>query len=635
MSPIDFEKEGDTLDTTYLQSNLDALLDHMRVTGYSVSFVKMCRSASNYAIQLSADLSWSSYDDMRTWASENEAFCPRYRKSFQLAISIIERYDIQHELPVHPVDTQQMSFYVRSAGELDLLPLQEGMSGFEASLIEKGHHKQYAAKIKRIASKIIVTARTVAWNSFDEIREYYNNSSLADITKRIYRITISKMEVFLIGGKVPHHRNAPQRRIEDAQPSLGKLNLFELKDRLPELQKHMEEDGYTARYIRKVILRAQKLIVMAGTVKWDSYQGILDWCSEQGYGKGKMSNIRTVIRIMSAFDLFGKFPDNRATPHPLWPRKNRYQQLIPEYQDIVDYGSNAQELRGLKESSVQRGKDEVTAFLYFLQEKGVVSLENATEDDIVSFFTFGSNGIRTMLHSLSRFVRDCIPMNPMLFRRINDYIPVRHRARRTIQYLTSGECDALTQALEDMENNLNFKQRAVGNILLYTGMRASDVANLQIDSVDLQKGLMHFTQVKTGREVVLPLLPIVGNAIYDYCTMERPQSDLQYIFLGQNAPYNKITASSIGYIVSKIMDCANIRMNDGDRRGSHLFRHHVVQIMTENNVSAPVISATIGHDSPKSLDSYLSADIKHLRECAIDLGEYAIPKEVFASVSVQ
>ena len=622
------------MDTTYLQSNLDALLDHMREIGYSVSFVKMCRSASNYAIRLSADLSWSSYDDMRAWASGNEAFCPRYQKNFQFAITIIERYDIQHELPIHPVDKHQMSYCIHSKGTLDLFPLQEHMTEFESSVIERGHRKQYAAKIKRLAAKIIVAARTVAWNSFDEIRDYYQNSSLSDITKQSYRITIRKMEVFLVGGKVPHHRNTPQRKIEDAQPSLGALNLFELKDRLPELQKHMEDDGYTVKYVRKVIVRAQRIIVMAGTVKWDSYQEVLDWYSAQGYGKTKLREICTVVRIMSAFHLFGKFPDNNATPHPLWPRKNRYQQLIPEYQEIVDYGSNAQELRGLKESSVQRGKDEATSFLYFLQEKGISSLENATEDDIVAFFQYGSNGIRTMLHSLSRFMRDCIPMNPMLFRRIDDYIPVLHQARRTIQYLTPDECDALTQALEDMDNDLNFKQRAIGNILLYTGMRASDVANLQIDSVDLQKGLMHFTQVKTGRDVVLPLLPIVGNAIYDYCTMERPQSDLSYVFLGQNAPYHNMSAGSIWYIVSKIMDCANIRMNDGDRRGSHLFRHHVVQSMTENNVSAPVISATIGHNSPKSLDSYLSADIKHLRECSIDLGEYTIPKEVFASVSI-
>ena len=51
--------------------------------------------------------------------------------------------------------------------------------------------------------------------------------------------------------------------------------------------------------------------------------------------------------------------------------------------------------------------------------------------------------------------------------------------------------------------------------------------------------------------------------------------------------------------------------------------------MAENNIPAPVISATLGHTSPKALDSYLSADIVHLRECAIDISEYSIAEEVF------
>ena len=117
--------------------------------------------------------------------------------------------------------------------------------------------------------------------------------------------------------------------------------------------------------------------------------------------------------------------------------------------------------------------------------------------------------------------------------------------------------------------------------------------------------------------------------------MERPLSDSPAVFLGQNAPYHTITPGSIGYIVGKIMDRAEIRMNPGDRRGSHIFRHHAVATMAENNISAPVISATIGQTNPKSLDSYLSADLVHLKECAINLGKYDIPKEVLDCVKHQ
>ena len=88
-------------------------------------------------------------------------------------------------------------------------------------------------------------------------------------------------------------------------------------------------------------------------------------------------------------------------------------------------------------------------------------------------------------------------------------------------------------------------------------------------------------------------------------------------------------AGSMWWIVKKIMDRANIRQEDGDRHGTHIFRHRAATVMAENNIPAPVISATLGHTSPKSLDSYLSADIPHLRECAIGIENYPIPGEVF------
>lgn len=621
------------MNVSFLQTNVDALLNHMRVNGYSVSSIKACRSTSNYIIRLSSELSWSSYDDVRAWTSENEDFSDKYRKNLQFAITIIERYDIYHELPVHPVDQNQMSFCSHSAGTLDLFPMQEKMMDFEKSMIDKGFRKEYIKKIKQNCAKIIVTARTISWDSFDDIRTFYKNANLSDTTKQNYLLAINKMEAFLKSGKVPCHRNAPHC-IEDATRSLGALNLLELKDRLPELQKYMEDNQYSAHCIRRVIIRAERIIVLSGSVEWNSYQDILDWYRSQGYDEGLMRDLRTVVGIMSALHLYNEFPNNHATQHPLWPRDNRYQKLIPAYREIVDYGCETQKKRGLKESSVERAKQEATSFFFYLQEQGIFSLDAVTEDDILSIFRNGLNH-RTSLLSLSRFIRDCIPLNTFLFRKIDEYIPILHKARKTIQYLTAEESNAFQDALEDMDNDLTLKQRAIGTILFYTGMRASDVANLQMDSVDLKRGLLEFTQVKTGEIVKLPLLPIVGNAIYDYCSMERPLSDSSAIFLGQNAPFHTITPGSIDYIIGKIMDRAQIRTNPSDRRGSHIFRHHAATTMAENNIPAPVISATLGQKCPKSLDSYLSADLVHLKECSIDLGKYAIPKEVFDSVKLQ
>ncbi|MDE5936141.1 MAG: tyrosine-type recombinase/integrase, partial [Ruminococcus sp.] len=222
-----------------------------------------------------------------------------------------------------------------------------------------------------------------------------------------------------------------------------------------------------------------------------------------------------------------------------------------------------------------------------------------------------------------------IPYNPYEFRRLYGLIPIKYGYRKTVQFLTLEECKSFNEALEDMSNDLSLKQRAIGEILFHTAMRSCDIANLQLDSVDLQRQIINFTQIKTGKELTLPLLPAVGNAIYDYCTMERPISDSSILFLGDFAPHHKMTSQAVYYIVSKIMKRAEIRQKPGDRQGAHIFRHHAATTMLENNVPVPVISATLGHQSPKSLDSYLAANIPHLHECALSIDEYPVSEEVF------
>ena len=278
------------MNVTYLQTNADILIDHMRGHGYSRSYIKKCRRVCNYVITLSDELSRKAYDDVRSWISANEDLSERYRSELQFAVTVVEQFDVYQQLPVHPVSPDQMSFVSHSAGKLDLLPLQERMHEFEKALCDKGHKPQYVKKIKSFAAKIIITARTIRWDNFQEIQDYYQVIEKSEQTRRFYRQTIKKIERFLLGGKVPCHRNS-RHFIEDAQPSLGYLG-----------------------------------------------------------------EIRTVIRLMSAFHLYGIYPNNHESQHPIWPRANNYQQLIPEYKEIVDFGCETQNNRGLKESSVDRAR---------------------------------------------------------------------------------------------------------------------------------------------------------------------------------------------------------------------------------------------------------------------------------------
>ena len=166
-------------------------------------------------------------------------------------------------------------------------------------------------------------------------------------------------------------------------------------------------------------------------------------------------------------------------------------------------------------------------------------------------------------------------------------------------------------------------------LLFFTGMRSSDIAGLTFSDIDWEKEEIRIFQAKTGNELILPLTVSIGNAIYDYITMERPQSDSKRIFLCERTPCKPISAGTVGNAAGKLYGAASVRQGQQDRKGAHLFRHNLATSFSRHDIPHPVISATLGHVDPDSLDHYLFADISHLRDCAISIECYPVGKEVF------
>lgn len=108
------------MNVLYLKEHVESLIEYMRSNGYSASYIKTCRSTSNHIIRLADDLSWTSYNDVRTWFSENGAFSDMYRENIKFAINVLEQFDETQTLPVHPVNPQVLTSVLHSIGELDL-----------------------------------------------------------------------------------------------------------------------------------------------------------------------------------------------------------------------------------------------------------------------------------------------------------------------------------------------------------------------------------------------------------------------------------------------------------------------------------------------------------------------------------
>jgi site-specific recombinase XerD len=150
------------------------------------------------------------------------------------------------------------------------------------------------------------------------------------------------------------------------------------------------------------------------------------------------------------------------------------------------------------------------------------------------------------------------------------------------------------------------------------GMRAGDIAALKFENLNWDRRLIHFTQGKTNRELVLPLLPELGNAIIDYLKYGRPESNDPHCFLQLIGPYKAISGADVGRIVQSQMQRAGINTKNR-RHGPHALRHSFATNMLQNKTLLPVISEALGHATTESTMYYLRVSKDQLRQCALEV----------------
>lgn len=160
-------------------------------------------------------------------------------------------------------------------------------------------------------------------------------------------------------------------------------------------------------------------------------------------------------------------------------------------------------------------------------------------------------------------------------------------------------------------------------------MRASDIANLRLDNIDLSKNIITYKQPKTGVVNRIHLPAVVGNAIIDYVVNERADGGrCEYLFLSFRSLIPRaIIARTVAVVARDIIKGAGVRTEKGQDTGSHLFRHNFIKTAIEEDVPLPVISNLVGHSSPLSINPYLHSDLKHIRKCALSLKALGIMRE--------
>lgn len=183
---------------------------------------------------------------------------------------------------------------------------------------------------------------------------------------------------------------------------------------------------------------------------------------------------------------------------------------------------------------------------------------------------------------------------------------------------TREEVEALIASIE-RSNPKGKRDYAMVLITARLGLRATDVCCLTFENIRWKQSLIVLNQQKTGARIELPLLTEIGEAIIDYLKYGRPQSDLPYIFLHVNHPYDRLNRSTLHSIICLYFRRAGIQYEKERKHGPHALRHSLVGVLLARKTPVPVISEVLGHRSAESIRFYLRIDLDSLRQCALEV----------------
>jgi integrase len=103
------------------------------------------------------------------------------------------------------------------------------------------------------------------------------------------------------------------------------------------------------------------------------------------------------------------------------------------------------------------------------------------------------------------------------------------------RYLEAAEVEKLLRSY-DRRQNVGRRDYAVLVLLARLGLRASEVANLELDDINWENGEL-VIRGKGNRVDRMPLLQEVGKAIADYLKRGRPCCSTRRVFIQRKAPY--------------------------------------------------------------------------------------------------
>lgn len=273
--------------------------------------------------------------------------------------------------------------------------------------------------------------------------------------------------------------------------------------------------------------------------------------------------------------------------------------------------------KGLSANSVEAYERDYQRLKAYMGDHGIDPV-HATFDQLQTFIFDISKEIASVrtqarliagIHSFYRFLlyHNYIEQDP------SELLETPKKEMHLPEVLSLDEIDAMIAAI-DMSKSESHRNRAIIEMLYGSGLRVSELVNLQLSDIFLQEGYMRITG-KGNKQRLVPISP-EATKWFDYWMQDRNQLKIKpehkdIAFLNRYG--RKLTRAMIFTIIKNLAKQVGICKIISPHTLRHSFATHLLQ----NGADLRVIQQLLGHESISTTEIYTHVDIHDLREAIL------------------
>jgi len=235
-------------------------------------------------------------------------------------------------------------------------------------------------------------------------------------------------------------------------------------------------------------------------------------------------------------------------------------------------------------------KNTINDYIFYLKDYGNKYLSSATIARRIS-------GLRSFFKYMNEYTD--ITSNP--------FIGYKH-AKKTTALPDFLFVDEILELFESIDTNtdLGIRNLAMFEIMYASGLRVSEVCNLQLSDIDFITSIVTIVG-KGNKERQVPFYPQAGDDLKNYIKTVRPKfatiNSGDYVFLNHRG--QKLTSRGINYILKGYSKNKNLH--------PHILRHSFATHMLDNGADLRTIQELLGHGNISTTQIYTHVTQERLK----------------------